>query len=48
MLEMYEALVEIGQGDRGRYICVESDYGHDSFLVEIDKIEEHIKKALDE
>ncbi|WP_086238591.1 homoserine O-acetyltransferase MetX [Campylobacter devanensis] len=48
MLEMYEALVKIGQGHRGRYICVDSDYGHDAFLVEIDKIEKHIKKALDE
>jgi len=30
-----------------RYIDVKSSYGHDSFLVELDKFEDHIKEALD-
>ena len=48
MLEMHEALIQIGQGHRSEYICIDSDYGHDAFLVEIEKIEDYIKKALDE
>jgi homoserine O-acetyltransferase len=48
MLEIYDALVQIGQGDRSEYICIDSDYGHDAFLVEIEKIEDYIKKALNE
>ncbi|MEA1917200.1 MAG: homoserine O-acetyltransferase, partial [Campylobacterota bacterium] len=30
------------------YIEMPSTYGHDAFLVEVDKFEQHIKKALDE
>jgi len=28
------------------YIEIKSDYGHDAFLVEIDKIEQYVKDAL--
>ncbi len=30
------------------YYEIDSDYGHDAFLVEIDKFENIIKEALDE
>ena len=28
------------------YFDVESDYGHDAFLVELDKFEDYVKEAL--
>ncbi len=34
--------------DKCHYLEVESDYGHDAFLVEIDKFEDYVKKALNE
>ena len=33
-------------GQEYTYIEVESDYGHDAFLVELDKFEDHIKEVL--
>ena len=33
--------------DRCDYFEVRSDYGHDAFLVELDKIEDYVRKALD-
>jgi homoserine O-acetyltransferase len=34
-------------GQRHTYLEVESDYGHDAFLVELDKFEGHIKEILE-
>jgi len=33
-------------GQSHSYLEVESDYGHDAFLVELDKFEENIKDVL--
>ena len=33
-------------GQSHSHLEVQSDYGHDSFLVELDKFEDHIKDVL--
>ena len=30
------------------YLEVESDYGHDAFLVEVEKFDTYVREALDE
>lgn len=41
-----DTMVNIGKGDIVEYFCVDSEYGHDAFLIEFDKFEEHIANAL--
>ncbi len=41
-----DILNEIGNTNHN-YIEIQSDYGHDAFLVELDKFKHHIKDALD-
>ena len=38
----------LGRSGMAEYVCVQSDYGHDAFLVEYDKFDFYIKKALEE
>ncbi len=45
MLEISQELQKIGNKNY-QYIDIDSDYGHDSFLVELDKFEKNIKDAL--
>lgn len=45
MFEMYEVMKKIDK-NRVNYVQIDSDYGHDAFLVEIDKIEPYIKNVL--
>lgn len=47
MREIYDVLVNSGRANQTHYICIDSDYGHDAFLVEIDKIQSHVKKAIE-
>lgn len=47
MREMYEAFLDNGRKEQVRYVCIDSSYGHDAFLVEVDKFDLYIKKALD-
>jgi homoserine O-acetyltransferase len=47
MKKISDTLHEIGNKNH-TYIDIESDYGHDAFLVELDKFDHHIKEALDE
>ncbi|MDD3836064.1 MAG: homoserine O-acetyltransferase, partial [Sulfurimonas sp.] len=42
-----DTLKSIGNTNHN-YIDIDSDYGHDAFLVELDKFEDYIKEALDE
>jgi len=46
MAHINETLKSFGKFSH-RYIDIPSDYGHDAFLVELDKFENHIKDALD-
>jgi homoserine O-acetyltransferase len=41
-------LYELGRKDMTEYICIDSDYGHDAFLVEYEKFDFYVKKALAE
>jgi homoserine O-acetyltransferase len=43
-----EKMRSIGKGDLVEYLEIESDYGHDAFLVEIDKFENYIRDKLEE
>ncbi|MFK5937827.1 MAG: homoserine O-acetyltransferase [Sulfurimonas sp.] len=45
MKEISDILLEIGNKNH-TYIDIDSDYGHDAFLVELDKFEHYIKEAL--
>lgn len=38
---------DLGRGHLAEYIEIDSKYGHDAFLVELDKIDMHIKRALE-
>ncbi len=42
-----DSLKDLGRGERVEYHCVDSSYGHDAFLVEYDKFDFYIRKALD-
>lgn len=46
MFEMYEVIKEEHKS-KVKYVEIDSNYGHDAFLVEIDKIDDYIKKALE-
>ena len=46
MKEIYDALNDLGK--KSEFYNIESSYGHDAFLVECDKFENYIKKALNE
>jgi len=45
MQEIADELKKLGKTNYD-YIDVESDYGHDAFLVELDKFDTYIKDAL--
>jgi homoserine O-acetyltransferase len=46
MEEIYNTMISIGKEDIVTYRMIDSDYGHDAFLLEVDKFEEQIKKIL--
>ncbi|MDR1460209.1 MAG: homoserine O-acetyltransferase [Campylobacteraceae bacterium] len=43
-----DTIISSGKKNMVEFVCVDSDYGHDAFLVEYDKFSMYIKKALDE
>ncbi len=47
MEEIKHAFNELGRGNQVNYVEIDSKYGHDGFLVEYDKFDMHLKKALD-
>ena len=46
MKEIDTLLTEVGNKNHN-YIDIDSDYGHDAFLVELDKFEKYVKDVLD-
>jgi len=46
MLEIHHAMKRIGKEEQSNYLEVESDYGHDAFLVETEKFSSYIESAL--
>lgn len=47
MEEIKNVMDEIGNGDRCTYDMIDSDYGHDAFLVEVEKFEDKIIQMLE-
>lgn len=46
MQEIYDIMLGLGKKDIVTYRQIQSSYGHDAFLVEVDKFEEQIKNIL--
>ncbi len=46
MKEIADSLTSLGKSNH-RYLEIDSDYGHDAFLVEVDKFEDYIRSVLD-
>ncbi|MCR4941701.1 MAG: homoserine O-acetyltransferase [Campylobacter sp.] len=46
MSEIYKTLCEMGRTQSCEYIEIDSDYGHDAFLVEIEKFDMYVTRAL--
>ncbi len=44
--EIYDLMQKVHAKEQSDYLEVESTYGHDAFLVEIEKFEDYIKEAL--
>ncbi|NLY03815.1 MAG: homoserine O-acetyltransferase [Campylobacter sp.] len=47
MGEIYDILLELGRKDMTQYYDIDSDYGHDAFLVETHKFDFYVKRALE-
>ncbi|MDA3077146.1 homoserine O-acetyltransferase [Campylobacter sp. JMF_04 NA10] len=47
MEEMYKCMIDLGAKERVFYTQIDSDYGHDAFLVEVEKFDYIIKRVLD-
>ncbi|MFV0480363.1 MAG: homoserine O-acetyltransferase [Campylobacteraceae bacterium] len=48
METIHDTLCQIGKSSLVDYHCVDSNYGHDAFLVEYDKFDRYLTKALKE
>jgi homoserine O-acetyltransferase/O-succinyltransferase len=48
MEEIRKILVNLGRTEQVKYVCIDSNYGHDAFLIEYDKFDFYIKKALED
>ncbi len=46
MEEIRDIMIKLGKQDQVTYKMVDSQSGHDSFLVEVDKFEDHVKEIL--
>jgi homoserine O-acetyltransferase len=47
MEEINNILIKLGKKDLVTYKEIQSDYGHDAFLVEVDKFDNYIKDILE-
>ena len=41
-------MIDIGKEKLVSYKMIDSDYGHDAFLVEVDKYGQYLKEIIDE
>lgn len=48
MEEIKHTLVDLGRGELVEYVCIDSDYGHDAFLLEYEKFDMYIRRAINE
>ncbi len=48
MEKIHKTMCKINKKSLSSYIEIESNYGHDAFLVEIDKFDHYVKNALEE
>jgi homoserine O-acetyltransferase len=48
MKEIYDTMIKVGNGSNCTYDMIDSDYGHDAFLVEVNKFEDKIIKMLEQ
>ncbi|RXJ88063.1 homoserine O-acetyltransferase [Arcobacter sp. CECT 8985] len=46
MEEIYDIMCKIGKKDQVTYKKIQSESGHDSFLVEVEKFEDHVRNIL--
>lgn len=46
MAEIYESMISLGKKDMVEYYNIDSNYGHDAFLVEIEKFSTYVEKAI--
>ena len=46
MEEIYNTMINIGKEDLVTYKMIDSDYGHDAFLVEVGKFGDYIKNLI--
>ena len=47
MEEIRDTMIKIGKEEQVSYKLIDSKSGHDSFLVEVDKFEDHVKNILE-
>ncbi|MEA1914957.1 MAG: homoserine O-acetyltransferase [Campylobacterota bacterium] len=48
MEEIYDVMCKLGKKEQCTYTMIDSDYGHDAFLVEVDKFEDQIRNILED
>ena len=46
MEEIRDVMIKVGKENQVSYLLVDSQSGHDSFLVEVEKFEEHVREIL--
>ncbi len=46
MEEIRDIMIKLGKEEQVTYKLIESESGHDSFLVEVEKFEDHVREIL--
>ena len=48
MEEIRDIMIKLGRENQITYKLIQSESGHDSFLVEVEKFEDHVREILKE